>query len=60
MIYEELAAVFGVSVAMSALLITHYTGSLFFDLVGETVVGCILLVIARQIYKRNSELLNHP
>ena len=51
---------FGVSVGMTSLLFTHYSGSLYADLIGESVVGLILVTIARQIYKRNSELLNHP
>ena len=59
-IYEEIAAVTGVSIAASCLLLTHYTGSLGFDLAGEMLVGCILFGVAKQIFQRNADLLNHP
>ena len=59
-IYEEIAAVTGVSVAAVCLLLTHYTGAMAFDLVGELFVGGILFIVARQIFQRNADLLNHP
>ncbi|MBI2108938.1 MAG: cation diffusion facilitator family transporter [Parcubacteria group bacterium] len=56
-VYEDAAAVLGVIVALSAVLISYLTGSFIWDAVGSVIVGIILAVIAIFLIKKNREFL---
>src|SRR5262249_29167050 len=44
--FEDLAALVGLSLALTSLLVAHFTGDTAYDAVGSIAVGAVLLVVA--------------
>ncbi len=54
---EDAAACLGVLIAMSSLLLTHFTNQYYWDAIGSILIGILLGFVAVWLIARNRELL---
>jgi cation diffusion facilitator family transporter len=54
---EDLAALFGLAVALAAVLATMITGNLLYDAIGTIVIGVLLVVVAVAVASEVKDLL---
>lgn len=54
---EDLAALFGLTVALVAILATMFTGNVMFDAIGTIIIGVLLVVVAVAVAREVKALL---